>query len=65
VIASSVRWLIPSDVARPLQAEPPTIDLAMGYNKSNTSPLLRRFVSGVDELVAGVQKQSSLKYVQA
>jgi LysR family hca operon transcriptional activator len=37
--------LIPSVVARPLQGEPPTIDLVMGYNKSNTSPLLKRFVS--------------------
>jgi LysR family hca operon transcriptional activator len=57
--------LIPSVVARPLQGEPPTIDLVMGYNKSNTSPLLKRFVSRADELVTGVQKQSSLKYVQA
>jgi LysR family transcriptional regulator, hca operon transcriptional activator len=57
--------LIPSVVARPLQGEPPTIDLVMGYNKSNTSPLLKRFVSRADELVVGVQKQSSLKYFQA
>jgi LysR family hca operon transcriptional activator len=57
--------LIPSVVARPLQGEPPTIELVMGYSKSNTSPLLKRFVSRADELVAGVRKQSSLKYVQA
>ena len=57
--------LIPSVVARPLQGEPPTIDLVMGYNKSNTSPLLKQFVSRADELVAGVKRQSSLKYVQA
>jgi len=56
--------LIPSVVARPLQGEAPTIDLMMGYNKSNTSPLLKRFVARADELVAGVQKQSSFKYVQ-
>src|SRR5262249_10407895 len=31
--------LIPSVVARPLRGEIPTIDLMMGYNKSNTSPL--------------------------
>jgi len=52
-----------SVVARPLQGEPPTIDLVMGYNKSNTSLLLKRFVSRADELVGGVLKQSSLKYV--
>ena len=35
--------LIPSVVARPLQGESPTIDLMMGYNKSNTDPLLSGF----------------------
>jgi LysR family hca operon transcriptional activator len=55
--------LIPAVVSRPLQGEPPTIDLVMGYNKSNTSALLHRFVSRADELVAGVQKRNSLKSV--
>jgi LysR family hca operon transcriptional activator len=54
--------LIPSVIARPLQGEPPTIDLMMGYNKSNTSPLLKRFLSRADELVGRVsQSQSSLQ----
>ncbi len=54
--------LIPSVVARPLEGEPPTIDLVMGYNKSNTSPLLMRFLSRADELVSRVsQKQGSLQ----
>ena len=57
--------LIPSVVARPLQGDPPTIDLMMGYNKSNTSSLLKRFLSRADELIASVQKQYSLKPVQA
>ena len=35
--------LVPSVVARPLQGEPSTIDLMMGYNKSNTPQLLMRF----------------------
>jgi LysR family transcriptional regulator, hca operon transcriptional activator len=43
--------LIRSVVARPLHGEVPTIDLMMGYNKSNTSPLLQRFLSRADELV--------------
>jgi len=55
--------LIPSVVARPLQGEPPTIELVMGYNRSNTSPLLKRFVSRADELVAGIRKQNSGKSV--
>jgi LysR family transcriptional regulator, hca operon transcriptional activator len=43
--------LIPSVVARPLHGEVPTIGLMMGYNKSNTSPLLKRFLLRADELV--------------
>ncbi len=48
-------------VARPLQGETPTVDLVMGYNKSNTSALLKRFLFHADELVASVQKQISAK----
>ena len=44
--------LIPSVVARPLHGEVPSIDLVMGYNKSNTSPLLKKFLVRADELAA-------------
>ena len=59
----TVHNMLPSSVvARPLHGEAPTIDLMMGYNKSNTSPLLKRFLSRADELVARVaQKQNSLQ----
>jgi LysR family hca operon transcriptional activator len=43
--------LIPSVVARPLRGEAPTIGLMVGYNKSNTSPLLKRFLLRANELV--------------
>jgi LysR family hca operon transcriptional activator len=43
-----------SVVTRPLQGEVPTIDLVIGYNKSNTSPLLKRFLARTGELVARV-----------
>jgi len=43
--------LIPSVVARPLRGDVPTIDLMMGYSKSNTSPLLKRFLLRADELI--------------
>ena len=46
--------LIPSVVARPLRGQVPTIDLMMGYNKSNTSPVLKKFLHRADELVNGV-----------
>jgi len=45
--------LIPSVVARPLHGEVPTIDLVMGYNKSNSSPLLKKFLLRADELASG------------
>lgn len=48
--------LIPSVVARPLRGEVPTIGLMMGYNKSNTSPLLKRFLQRADELVNHVSQ---------
>ena len=44
--------LLPSVVARPLHGEVPTIDLVMGYNKSNTSPLLKKFLLRADELAS-------------
>jgi LysR family hca operon transcriptional activator len=46
-------------VLRSLKAEPPTIDLFMGYNRSNTSPLLKRFLARADELVAAVARRTS------
>src|SRR5712691_4709557 len=45
-----------SVVSRPLEGEVPTIDLAIGYSKANTSPTLKLFLSRVDELVAPSQK---------
>jgi len=52
--------LIPSVVARPLRGEVPTIGLMMGYNKSNTSPLLKRFLLRADELVNRVEAYSRI-----
>ena len=46
-----------SVVSRPLEGEPPTIEVAVGYSKSNTSPILKVFLSRLDELVGTNQKQ--------
>jgi LysR family transcriptional regulator, hca operon transcriptional activator len=43
--------LPPSVVSRPLEGEAPTIDVAVGYSKSNTSPILKLFLSRLDQLV--------------
>jgi LysR family hca operon transcriptional activator len=49
--------LLPSSVvSRPLEGEAPTIELAIGYSKSNTSPILKLFLSRLDELVGPNQK---------
>jgi LysR family transcriptional regulator, hca operon transcriptional activator len=42
-----------SVVSRPLEGEAPTIDLAVGYSKANTSPILKLFLSRVDQLKKG------------
>jgi LysR family hca operon transcriptional activator len=46
-----------SVVSRPLEGDVPTIALAIGYSRTNTSPTLKLFLSRVDELIArGAQK---------
>jgi LysR family transcriptional regulator, hca operon transcriptional activator len=48
-----VEALLPwSVVSRPLQGEPLTIDLAVGYRSDNTSPVLKTFLAGLDQLIA-------------
>jgi LysR family hca operon transcriptional activator len=40
----------PSVVSRPLEGEAPTIDVAVGYSKASTSPILKLFLSRLEEL---------------
>jgi LysR family hca operon transcriptional activator len=48
--------LLPASViSRPLEGDAPTIALAVGYSKANRSPILRLFLSRLDELIAGRQ----------
>jgi LysR family hca operon transcriptional activator len=45
--------VLPSSVvSRPLEGEAPTIDLVVGYSKANTSPILKLFLSKLEELRA-------------
>jgi LysR family hca operon transcriptional activator len=37
-------------VSRPIQGAPPMVDLVVGYNEANTSPLLKSLLSKVDAL---------------
>jgi LysR family hca operon transcriptional activator len=47
-----------SVISRPILGDAPTIDLVLGYNKANTSPILKLFLSRVDELIARVSKKT-------
>jgi LysR family hca operon transcriptional activator len=50
---------LPSSVtSRPLKGDAPTIDLVLGYKKSNQSPVLKLLLSKVDELVARASNKS-------
>jgi LysR family hca operon transcriptional activator len=46
-----------SVISRPIQGEAPTIDLMIAYHRANTSPLLKLFLSRIDELIARVSKK--------
>ena len=46
-----------SVVSRPLEGEAPTIDLAVGYSKANSSPVLNLFLSRLRELRANTPAQ--------
>src|SRR6266478_865086 len=50
---------LPSSVtSRRLKGDTPTIDLVLGYRKSNQSPVLKLLLSRLDELVARVSKKT-------
>ncbi len=59
LIPAYVESLMPSSVvSRPLAGEVPTIDLAIGYSEANRSPILKLFLSRLDELIARVSKRA-------
>jgi LysR family transcriptional regulator, hca operon transcriptional activator len=50
---------LPSSVtSRPLKGDTPTIELVLGYKKSNKSSILKLLLSRLDELVARVSKKA-------
>jgi LysR family hca operon transcriptional activator len=50
--AYAQNFLPRSVTSRPLKGATPTIDLVLGYKKSNQSPILKLLLSRLDELVA-------------
>jgi len=51
-------FLHASVTSRPLKGDTPTIELVLGYKKSNQSPILKLLLSRLDELVARVAKKT-------
>jgi LysR family hca operon transcriptional activator len=51
-------FLTRSVTSRPLKGAAPTVDLVLGYKKSNKSPILKLLLSRLDELVARVSKNA-------
>ena len=50
--AYAKNWLPWSVVSRPLKGEIPTIDLVVGYSSTNSSPILKLFLSRLGELTS-------------
>jgi LysR family hca operon transcriptional activator len=48
-----------SVTSRPIEGGGPTIDLVIGHNKANRSPVLKLFLSRVDDLIARVAGRSA------
>jgi len=50
---------LPSSItSRPLKGDAPTVELVLGYKKSNQSPVLKLLLSRLDELIARVSKKA-------
>jgi LysR family transcriptional regulator, hca operon transcriptional activator len=51
LLPASIEGYLPwSITSRPLAGEQPTVDLVVGYHKGNTSPILKKFLSRIDDL---------------
>lgn len=52
--ASARGYLSGPVTSRPLAGEQPTVDLMIGYHRANRSPILEKFLSGIDALSARI-----------
>jgi len=56
--AYAQNFLNSSVTSRPLKGDAPTVELVLGYNKSNESPILKLLLSRLDDLVVRVSKKA-------
>jgi LysR family hca operon transcriptional activator len=56
---------LPSSVAsRPIHGEAPTVDLALGYNKTNTSHILKLFLARVEDLTSDESSREQSRHAR-
>jgi LysR family hca operon transcriptional activator len=44
--------------SRPIRGDAPTVDFVIGYNEANRSPILKLFLSRVDDLIAHISSKA-------
>jgi LysR family transcriptional regulator, hca operon transcriptional activator len=55
MLPDSIRGYLPPHItSRPMAGEQPTVDLVVGYHKANLSPILRGFLSKIDDLAGRI-----------
>jgi len=59
LLPASIEGYLPwSITSRPMAGERPTVDLVIGYHKANTSPILKKFLSRIDDLSTRIYSKS-------
>jgi LysR family hca operon transcriptional activator len=62
LLPAYAKTFLPASVTtRPLKGTTPKIDLSVGYRRANTSPILKAFLSHVDDLVAKISQRRKTK----
>ena len=52
MLPASIKDYLPASItSRPLKGEQPSVELVLGYDRANASPLLKLFLSRTDELI--------------
>jgi LysR family transcriptional regulator, hca operon transcriptional activator len=66
LLPAYARTFLPWSVtSRPLEGETPTIDLVIGYQKANRSPILKLFLSRIDDLIDRVAQETRATSVKS
>ena len=59
LLPASIKGYLPRSIkSRPLAGAQPTVDLVIGYHRANASPLLKTFLSKIDDLACHIYKEA-------